>query len=127
MISFSNIYSCLILAPSISSAVLANVNGNLSVSWEFRHTGGSGLETIIVQCSEEDNEDSMDEASADPLAVVKYCMTNEECSPGSVSIGPIVAGVNYSCLVTADNGIDSDKMRTNYRVATTGKEHITCF
>ena len=112
------------VAPSISRAVLNNTRGNFSVSWQFFHTGGSSLETIMVQCIEERKEEIMDDASADPLAVMKNCITNEECSPGSVSIGPVVAGVNYSCLVTAENDVGSDKMRTKYLVATTGEELV---
>ena len=96
-----------------------NTNGNLSVSWSFLHTGGSGLESVTVQCSEATY--TADNTSADPLATIIQCSTNEECEDGSVSIGPIAAGGNYSCTVNAENDLGSDDARTNYVLATTGK------
>ena len=34
-----------------------------------------------------------------------------DCDGRSVSLGPVIAGVNYSCLVTADNNIGEDEIR----------------
>ena len=106
-----------ITAPRISSAVLENIIGNLSITWEFLHTGGSGLETVIVQCSNE---------TTDGLGVVTECTSNEKCETGSVSVGPVIAGGNYSCVVFADNKIgEEDELRTNYVLANTGKGYIS--
>ena len=108
-----------ITAPRISSAVLENINGNLSITWEFLHTGGSGLETVTVQCSNETD------ISTDGLGVVTECTSNEECETGSVSVGPVIAGDNYSCVVFGDNNIGEDELRTNYVLANTGKGYIS--
>ena len=108
-----------ITAPRISSAVLENINGNLSITWEFLHTGGSGLETVIVQCSNETD------ISTDGLGVVTECTSIEECETGSVSVGPVIAGGNYSCVVFGDNNIGEDELRTNYVLANTGKGYIS--
>ena len=110
-----------ITAPRISSAVLENVNGNLSITWAFLHTGGSGLETVIVQCSNETDSDDSISASTDALGVVTECTSNELCETGSVSVGPVIAGGNYSCVVFAVNNIGEDELRTNYVLANTGK------
>ena len=106
-----------ITAPRISSAVLENINGNLSITWEFLHTGGSGIETVAVQCSNETD------ISSDGLGVVTECTSNEviKCETGSVSVGPVIAGGNYSCVVFAENNIGEDELRTNYVLANTGK------
>ena len=108
-----------ITAPRISSAVLENIYGNLSIIWEFLHTGGSGLETVTVQCSNETD------ISIDGLGVVTECTSNEECETGSVSVGPVIAGGNYSCVVFAENNIGEDELRTNYVLANTGKGYIS--
>ena len=99
------------------STVLTNVNGNLSVTWYFRHTGGVGLETVIVDCEDIDDYDS---SGDNPLSIIVNCTSMSECDGRNVSLGPVIAGVNYSCLVTADNNIGEDEMRTNYLIANTG-------
>ena len=109
-------------APRISSAVLENINGNLSITWEFLHTGGSGLDTVTVQCS---NETDSDDTSSNGLGVVTECTSNEQCETGSVSVGPVIAGGNYSCVVFAENNIGEDELRTNYVLANTGKGYIS--
>ena len=48
------------------------------------------------------------------VVTMNYCML------GNISIGPVISGVNYSCLVTAENGIGRDELRTEYALATTG-------
>ena len=124
------IYWCIMLlycitAPRISSAVLENINGNLSITWEFLHTGGSGLETVIVQCSNEtDSYDSISPSTNGLSVVTSECTSFEKCETGSVSVGPVIAGGNYSCVVFADNNIGEDELRTNYVLANTGKGYI---
>ena len=108
-----------ITAPRISSVVLENINGNLSITWEFLHTGGSGLDIVRVQCSNETD------ISIDGLGVATECTSNEECETGSVSVGPVIAGGNYSCVVFAENSIGVDELRTNYVLANTGKGYIS--
>ena len=121
----SNVSIYCITAPRISSAVLENINGNLSITWEFLHTGGSGLETVTVQCSDEADSDDSISASSNGLGVVTECTSNEECETGSVSVGPVIAGGNYSCVVLAENNIGEDELRTNYVLANTGKGYIS--
>ena len=113
--------SLLNIAPDFLSTVLTNVNGNLSVTWYFRHTGGVGLATVTVNCEREDEGEDDDDSSGDNLlSIIEYCTSMSDCDGRNVSLGPIIAGVNYSCLVTADNNIGEDEMRTNYLIADTG-------
>ena len=60
-------------------------------------------------------------ASGDPLAMIIECSINEECITGSVSIGPVTGGMNYSCVVTAENNIGEDEMMTNNILTNTGE------
>ena len=106
------------IAPSISTATLLNNNGNLTVSWELLHTGGTILNTLSVQCQ---SDEGLFNASGDPLAMIIECSTNDECITGSVSIGPVTTGMNYSCVVTADNNIGEDEMMTNNILTNTGE------
>ena len=87
--------------------MLAYDNDNLLLSWEFHNTGGSGLVSITVQCSEEGDENSLNAANADS-PVIKD--SNEQSLTGSISLGPI----------TAENSIGRDELRTEYVLATTG-------
>ena len=98
------------IAPDFLSTVLTNVNGNLSVTWYFRHTGGVELETVTVDCKSGDNL----------LSIIMDCVSMSDCDGRSVSLGPVIAGVNYSCLVSANNNIGEDEMRTNYLITDTG-------
>ena len=102
------------IAPEFLSVVLTNVNGNMSVIWYFRHTGGVGLETVTVDCEIEDS------SGDNPLSIIIYCVSMSDCDGRSVSLGPVIAGVDYSCLVSADNNIGEDEMRTNYLITDTG-------
>ena len=103
------------IAPEFLSTNLTNVNGNLSVTWYmyFRHTGGVELETVTVDCEEVDDYDS---GGDNPLSIILDCVSMSDCDGRSVSLGPVIAGVNYSCLVTADK----NEMRTNSVIANTG-------
>ena len=96
------------------SAVLTNVNGNLSVTWYFRHTGGLELKTVAVDCERKDS------SGDDLLSIIVDCVLMSDCDGRSVSLGPVIAGVNYSCLVTADNNVGENMMRTNYLITDTG-------
>ena len=115
---------CIIIAPRISTAMVENVNGNLSVTWVFLHTGGSDLETVVIQCSNDSSSDIDSAASTNALSAVIDCTANmDQCStPGSsVVVGPVIAGGNYSCLVFAENSNGEDELRTNYIITNTGK------
>ena len=102
------------IAPDFLSTVLTNVNGNLSVTWYFRHTGGVELETVTVDCERKDY------SGDDLLSIIIDCVSMSDCDGRSASLGPVIAGVNYSCLVSADNNIGEDMMRTNYLIIDTG-------
>ena len=102
------------IAPDFLSTVLTNVNGNLSVTWYFRHTGGVGLKTVAVDCERKDSSED------DLLSIIIDCVSMSDCDRRSVSLGPVIAGVNYSCLVSADNNIGEDMTRTNYLITDTG-------
>ena len=102
------------IAPDFLSTVLTNVNGNLSVTWYFRNTGGVELETVTVDCEGEDS--SRDNL----LSIIIDCVSMSDCDGRSVSLGPVIGGVNFTCLVSADNNIGEDEMRTNYLITDTG-------
>ena len=82
------------------------------------HTGGTILNTLSARCQ---SDEGLFNASGDPLAMIIECSTNEECITGSVSIGPVTTGMNYSCVVTADNNIGEDEMMTNNILTNTGE------
>ena len=96
------------IAPSISTATLQNENGNLTVSWELLHAGGINILTITVQCSIEGDGGLFNYATGGDMII--ECFTYEECITGSVSIGPVTAETNYSCLVMAENNIEKDEI-----------------
>ena len=110
------------LAPRIISVLLNSSNGNLSVSWELLHTGGSDLESITVLCSGKGNDDHISSGISYPLTVMLECsvVTMNYCMLGNISIGPVISGVNYSCSVAAENGIGRDELRSKYVLTTTG-------
>ena len=107
----------------MSIGLLGNVNGNLSLSWEVIETGGVDLETITVHCGcTSRRSSSSSEDSTALLRVVVDCVAAaQHCLAGSVSVGPVLAGQNYSCLVTANNSLRVDETRSNYVTAATGK------
>ena len=115
---------CIIIAPRISTAMVENVNGNLSVTWVFLHTGGITLKSLIIQCSNDSSSNIDSAASTNALSAVIDCTANmDQCgTPGSsVVVGPVIAGGNYSCLVFAENSNGEDELRTNYIITNTGK------
>ena len=93
----------LLIAPKLQSGLLQNVNGLLVISWELVHNGGIKLDNVTILCNNDNN-----------LMVVDYDITS------SISIGPVIAGISYSCLVTIANSIGSDEAYTNSIVASTG-------
>ena len=97
--------------------LLSSTNGSLSLSWELLHTGGEPLEMIQVQCNEDGNNGN---AITNTLGVIMECSANVECVIGSVSIGPVKAGMNYSCLLIAKNSVERDEIRTKYINTFTG-------
>ena len=85
------------------------------MSWEFVHTGGTSLKRITVQCSIANDEPD------NSLARAVECSFNEQCVTASVTVGPVTAGGNYSCLVTAENHVGIETVQSNYLIATTGE------
>ena len=102
-------------------ALLNSTDGNLSVSWKLLHTGGIELETIIVQCSEDENEDYIGYTTINTFKFILNCLSaTVDCLVGSVSLGPVRAGVNYICTVTAENRVGIDEYKSNIIMANTG-------
>ena len=98
----------LYLAPELQSVTLTNVNGNLTVKWTFIHTGGIPLDNISISCRSEEGTN-----------ITLLC--ESECTGQSISVGPVTAGSNYTCIITATNSIGSDMMNTNSIIVITGK------
>ena len=103
--------------PKFAFARLENVNGKLSVTYGFKHTGGVPLTRLVVSCrSEEEGSDS-------GLASDMICSA-DMCGDGMAVIptGPenVTAGMNYSCTITATNKFDDVQQTTNYILASSG-------
>ena len=84
------------------------------MSWEILHNGGIELEQISVLCGLE----CIDGTRVNVLSTTKKCLTNLECD--NVTVGPVTAGANYSCLVTAENNIGGGELRTKHIFTKTG-------
>ena len=115
MISY-NVVIMLCLVPELQSVILTNVNGNLSVKWTFIHTGGIPLNNIIISCEELEESSNSSE-----VINTLVCTSMSDCIIQSISVGPVTAGTNYSCIVTVTNSIGNDMMRSNNINVITGK------
>ena len=100
-------------------------NGFINVSWTFRHTGGQEIDNFEVFCS------TSDEGSSDGLYDILSCNMINECSNsnlmGSTSVGPITAGLLYSCRMTAINANGTDVRSIDNIVPTEGKKRISTY
>ena len=86
---------------------MENIDGMLEVRWTLSHTGGLPLLSISVTCNR--------------LSNMSLCSTAGTCGDGSTRLGPVEAGNNYTCTVTASNALGSTKSDTNTVIALTGK------
>ena len=90
----------------IQSVNAIAINGYINVSWVFRHTGGQEINDIEVLCN------ATNGGSSGGIYEMHSCGKNN-CSMsnlmGSTNIGPVTAGLLYSCSLTATNtnGTDS--------------------
>ena len=80
---------------------MENIDGMLEVRWTLRHTGGLPLLSISVTCNGDDR-----------LSNMSLC-TAGTCGDGSTRLGPVEAGSNYTCTVTASNALGSTTSDTN--------------
>ena len=78
------------------------VNGNIDVSWTFRHTGGQNIDEVKVVCDTENDHRLSIKLPCDMME----CVNNNLMA--TASIGPVLAEETYTCTVTAmnDNGTD---------------------
>ena len=94
-------------------------NGFINVSWTFRHTGGQEIDDVEVLCSTSGEGSSLGMVS---------CMMND-CSNsnlmGSIRVGPITAGLSYSCRITAINANGTDVRNIDNIVPMEGKKRIS--
>ena len=85
------------------------------VSWSLRHDGGLEIEGVDIDCTYGD--------SATGTSVM--CM-DSSCDSDSITVpGPVLAGVQYVCNVTAYNENGTDSMLTNMVTPSQGK-YIIC-
>ena len=93
-------------------------NGFINVSWTFRHTGGQEIDDVEVLCS----------TSGEGSSGGMISCTMNDCSDstlmGSTSVGPITAGLSYSCRITAVNANGTDVRSIDNIVPTEGKVYI---
>ena len=95
----------IITAPRLQNGSLQNINGSLLVSWVLIHNGGIALDNVTILCNDDDS-----------LMIV-----DDNNIINTVSIGPISAGINYTCLITVANSIGSDDVYTNRIITNTGE------
>ena len=97
-------------APMIQSVNATAINGYINISWVFRHTGGQEINDIEVLCN------ATSEGSSDGIYGTYSCGKNN-CSifnlMGSTNIGPVTAGLLYSCSLTAINANGTDSRMTD--------------
>ena len=77
------------VVPQFDIVNVTSTGGNIIVMWSFTHTGGLPLINVNVSCSNG-----------------LYCMNCTDTS--TVSLLPVMAGSNYTCIVIASNTIGSD-------------------
>ena len=95
-------------------------NGFINVSWVFRHTGGQEIDDVEVLCN------TSGEGSSGGLYDMFSCDMND-CSNsnlmGDTKVGPVTAGLLYSCRITAINSNGSDSETIDNINATEGKRY----
>ena len=108
------------IAPMFQSVNAMADNGFINVSWTFRHTGGQEIDDVEVLCS------TSGEGSSGGMI---SCTMMNDCSNsnlmGSTKVGPITAGLSYSCRITAINANGTDVRTIDNIVPTEGKERIS--
>ena len=97
-----NYITCHCIAPMFDTISVNSVNGNIYVSWTFRHTGGQDIDVVQVICNTENDHRLSRELSCDMME----CVNNNLM--GTASIGPVLAGETYTCNVTAVNHNGTD-------------------
>ena len=102
-------YSCIV--AQFEQTSVENIDGMLEVRWTLRHTGGLPLLSISVTCNGDNRLSNMS------LCSVGTCGTGD----GSTRLGPVEAGNNYTCTVTATNALGSTTSDTNAEIALTGE------
>ena len=93
-------------------------NSFINISWTFRHTGGQEIDDVEVLCS----------TSGERSSGGMISCTMNDCSDsnlmGSTSVGPITAGLSYSCRITAVNANGTDVRNIDNIVPTEGKVYV---
>ena len=102
-------YSVTPVVALFELSIVNNIDGMLNVRWTFKHTGGLPLQSISVSCS-----------GGDTLSNGSLC-TPDTCGDGSTSLGPVEAGSNYTCTVTASNAVGNSTSLTNSITTLSGK------
>ena len=100
-------YSCIV--AQFEQTNMENIDGMLEVRWTLRHTGGLPLLSISVTCNGDNR-----------LSNMSLC-TAGTCGDGSTRLGPVEAGNNYTCTVTASNALGDTTSDTNVVIALTGE------
>ena len=93
-------------------------NGNINISWTFRHTGGQDIDDVEVYCVIDG------EGSSNQLYNMLSCSNISGCVDdnlmGSTSVGPVFAGERYYCSVTAINTNGTDMRNISNIIPTEG-------
>ena len=94
------------IAPEFQSVNVLALNGNIDISWIFRHTGGQDIDDIDVYCAI-DGENKSNHLS-DMLSCSDITRCVDDNLMGNISVGPVFAGERYFCSVTAINANGTD-------------------
>ena len=112
------IYLCYLLAPMFQTVNVIPSNGNITISWTFRHTGGQDIDDVEVYCVIDG------EGSSNQLYNMLSCSNTIGCVDdnlmGSTSVGPVFAGERYYCSVTAINTNGTDMRNFSNIIPTEG-------
>ena len=117
------IYLCYLLAPMFQTVNAIPSNGNINISWRFRHTGGQDIDDVEVYCV------IYGEDSSNQLYDMLSCSNLTGCVDdnlmGSTSVGPVFAGERYYYSITAINTNGTDMRNISNIIST--ESNITIY
>ena len=106
-------------------------DGNIEIEWTLKHTGGFDNDEIIIQfiCATMDEiTENVGSGNIDrTMFGLSYMCSGDTCIDdnlmGSGTVGPVSAGIMYSCYVTVqvDNTVGMDSQLISDIISKIGK------
>ena len=122
---------CIIPAPAFESVTSNPEDGNIEIQWTLKHTGGFDNDEIIIQvicATMDDITENVGSGNINrTMFGLSYMCSGDTCIDdnlmGSGTVGPVSAGIVYSCYVTVqvDNTVGMDSQLISDIVPTIGK------